>query len=135
MRSGYDNPADGTTALVLARATTDEGIRVCEVCGDPIFGDRGWDWSLHHRRGRDGKPDSHQPQNLLLVHGRDNVSSCHGRIHRNREGESRTKGWLISRNGIVTDPLVVPALLCGESAWVHLGEDGRYEDSPPERVA
>ena len=123
------NPDGQTVDLVLRRASVDGFIRVCEVCGDPISGERGWDWSLHHRRGRDGKPDSHTPQNLLVVHGRDNAAGCHGRIHRNREGESRFNGWLISRNSIESDPLVIPALLCG--AWVYLGHDGAYHDSPP----
>jgi len=122
-------PSDVVDA-VLSRATTDEGVHVCEVCGDPITGERGWDWSLHHRRGRDGKPDSHLPQNLLLVHGRDNVTACHGRIHRNREGESRYNGWLISRNGIVSDPLVIPVLLFGQSAWVYLTDVDSYSESP-----
>lgn len=129
MRRKYDNPADEAVALVLARATVDF-FRVCELCGDPITGERGWEWSIHHRRGRDGKPDSHLPQNLMLVHGASNVDACHGRIHRNREGESRTKGWLVSRNGVQTDPLRVPALLCGESAWVYLTDSDCYSDSP-----
>jgi len=115
---------------VLERASL-QGFLGCEVCGDSITGERGWDWSLHHRRGRDGKPDSHMPQNLLLVHGASNVDACHGRIHRNREGESRLRGWLIGRNSIPSDPLLVPALLCAESAWCYLDDLGGYADNPP----
>lgn len=131
-RRKVDNPERDTVDLVLVRASS-RGFLRCEVCGDPVIGDRGWDWALHHRRGRDGKPDMHSPQNLLVVHGNDNVTACHGRIHRNRAGESRSNGWLISHSAIpMPDPLHVPTLLFGETRWVYLTNDGRYADNGPE---
>lgn len=104
----------------------------CEVCGFPLTGERGFDWSVHHRRGRDGGDDSHTAPNLLVVHGASNVDRCHGRIHANRGNESRTNGWLITRNGIDRDPLRIPVLVEGESRWTYLGVDATYRDDPPD---
>lgn len=123
------NPDAPTVELVLARAMS-RGHLYCEICADRVTGERGVDWALHHRRGRDGRPDAHSPQNLLVVHGRDNVTACHGRAHRNREGESGNFGWLISRNGINRDPLRVPLLTDNGSRWVYLSADGQYVDEP-----
>ena len=108
---------------------------LCEVCGQGLGPARGIDYSLHHRRGRDGKPDSHQPQNLLLVHGGSNVDACHGRIHRNLGGESYRNNWLLPRNAKPTpDPLLVPVLLFRDR-WVHFTASGEYADSPPMEAA
>jgi hypothetical protein len=89
---------------------------------------RGLNWSLHHRRYRDGSPDSHLPPNLLLVDGASNVDGCHGRIHGDK-AESMTSGWAITRHGDV-DPATVPVLIDGGSRWVYLTADG-YSDNPP----
>lgn len=123
-----------TVQLVLQRARRD-GVVCCEVCGGPVAGERGRDWALHHRRGRDGRPDSHSVQNQMVVHGADNVTACHGRIHRNASGESRAAGWLVSRNGINYDPLLVPVLIDlgatpdGGARTVYFGADGGYHDT------
>jgi hypothetical protein len=122
------NPSADVVEAVLGRASAD-GVLRCEVCGDPITGERGMDWALHHRRGRDGRDDCHTPQNLLVVHGADNVTLCHGRIHRNEGGESYVNGWLIHRNGFA-DPLMVAVLVARESRWVYLDSEGWYEDHP-----
>lgn len=119
---GPDKP---TVELVLER---DRGCCVC--CGVRLYGERGVDWSIHHRRGRDGKPDSHQPQNLITVCGGNNHTGCHGLIHQ-RRSESEPKGWWLSRVGGV-DPLTRPVLVDRESRWVYLTADGRMSDSPPE---
>jgi hypothetical protein len=121
------NPAAMAVDLVIARATVD-GVGCCEVCGDPTGGWRGIHWALHHRRGRDGAEDSHTPQNLMVVHGRDNVTACHGRIHANKGQESRHNGWLITRNGIQRDPLQIPVLVRGRR--VLLTADGEYSEAP-----
>ena len=117
-------PDAETVALVVYR---DRG---CIVCGGPLSGERGIDWSIHHRRGRDGKPDSHQPQNLIAVCGGDNVTGCHGRIH-SRRSEAQPNGWWLSRVA-GEDPLTVPLLMEHESRWVYLTESGAYTDNPPE---
>lgn len=124
----FTGPMPDVTAAVLERATLVE-VPCCEVCADPIVGRRGVDWALHHRRGRDGRPDSHMPQNLLVVHGADNVSACHGRIHRNEGGESVTNGWLITRNGFA-DPRMVAVLVGRGSRWVYLSAEGGYTEEP-----
>ena len=119
-------PPPEVVELVLFR----DGNR-CVCCGWPsACGIRGVTWSLHHRRGRDGRPDSHQPQNLITVCGGDNVTGCHGRIHQNR-GEAQENGWWLSRIA-GTDPLTVPVLVDHRSRWVYLAADGTYSDDPPE---
>lgn len=105
----------------------------CVVCGEMTAGSRGMDWSIHHRRGRDGKADSHQPQNLILVCGGDNQSGCHGLIHQ-RRSESQPAGWWISRI-VGTDPLTVPLLVDGQSRWVYLTAFGEYSLHPPMEAA
>lgn len=126
---GMSNPDAATVEMVLARASA-RGHLYCEVCSDRVTGTRGLDWALHHRRGRDGKPDSHTAPNLLVVHGPDNVTACHGRIHRNRAGEAQDFGWLIKRNGVNTNPLRIPVLVDRESRWVYLTAAGTYADEP-----
>lgn len=117
-----------TAAIVIARATIG-GVLSCELCGEPLTGQRGYDWALHHRRPRDGRPDSHTAQNQLAVHGTSNVDACHGIIHANADGQSTTNGWLISRNARpVIDPLTVPVLVDNGKRWVYLTADGRYLD-------
>jgi hypothetical protein len=131
-RTAPKGPDIDTVLLVLRRATRD-GQPCCEVCSKPAYGERSLDWSVHHRRGRDGRPDSNSPANLLLVCGADNQSGCHGRIHQ-RRSESQPAGWWISRipakGGVVADPLTIPVLIDGGSRWVYLGADGTYVDIP-----
>lgn len=105
----------------------------CVVCGQSIGGERGLEWSLHHRRYRDGRPDAHLPQNLITVCGSSNVDRCHGVIHASKT-EAMASGWSITRHGFV-DPLVQPVLVFERSRWVYLTGDGRYADAPPMEVA
>lgn len=121
MRNG---PSPETVELVVYR----DGSR-CVCCGVQVTGERGFGWSLHHRRGRDGKPDSHQPQNLITVCGGDNVTGCHGNVH-SRRSESQPNGWWLSRIA-GTDPLLVPVLVYRGSVFVYLTADGQYSDEPP----
>jgi len=122
-------PTPETVALVMARQ---EGRCVC--CGHMLTGQRGWDWGLHHRRGRDGRPDSHQPQNLIAVHGADNVTSCHGFVHSHRRA-AEDFGWWLSRTAGV-DPLLVPVHVVGAVPHrVYLTADGGVADVPPDVAA
>lgn len=114
-----------TSSILLQRATRD-GVVCCELCGEPVEGERGVGWALHHRRFRDGRPDSHSPQNLLLVHGASNTDSCHGRIHGNKT-EAMANGWAITRHGNA-DPLTEPVLIDGGRRKVLLTADGGYVD-------
>lgn len=118
-----EGPSAATVLAVLARATDVDGYTRCEPCGTVIFGERGVEWSIHHRRGRDGKADSHSVANLLLVCGGDNVTGCHGRIHQRRSW-SRPLGYWLSRTA-GTDPLTVPVAIHGGDLR-YLTVDGRY---------
>jgi hypothetical protein len=116
-------PDSATVLRVLQRASRDDGPS-CELCGRRLTGLRGEHWSLHHRRGRDAKADSHSPQNLLVVHGASNVDQCHGRIHGNRY-EAEENGWWLSRVAGV-DPLTVKVQL--HDRLVFFAADGSYSE-------
>jgi hypothetical protein len=79
----------------------------CAKCGEEIWGVRGEDFSLHHRRpagsGGDARPESHGPSNLLLLHG-SGTTGCHGEVETDRE-KAREVGLLVSR---FQDPRVEP---------------------------
>jgi hypothetical protein len=105
-----------------------EGRR-CAWCRDDLYGARGLQWAIHHRRRRDGLPDSHEPQNLVVLCGADNASGCHGWSHQ-RRSESQPAGYWLSRVA-AEDPLLVPILLHAER-WVYLTADGSYSDAPPD---
>lgn len=121
-------PDNKTVLRVLRRD------KVCVVCGAFVLGgERGWAWSLHHRRGRDGKPDSHAPQNLVLVCGSSNVDADHGRVHQERAW-ARTNGYWVSRT-VGANPLLVPVRIAwlGQLAW--LTADGQYSEEAPREAA
>jgi hypothetical protein len=122
-RARVTGPTPETVELVFNR----DGGK-CVRCMVHITGHRGFSWSLHHRRGRDGKPDSHEPQNLILVCGASNVHGCHGAIH-SRRSEAQDAGWWLSR---ITgaDPLQYAVLVGGGARWVYLTADCRYSDDP-----
>lgn len=128
------NPSEEVVQLVLKRALrwTEHGLVLCcEVCGveEPLTGQRGWDWSLHHIRGRDGERTDNSPSNLVLVSGRDNVTGCHGRIHQDRTWAKEHGLWL-PRNGVQVPSSHNPVLVDSGSRWVYLGA-GEYHDAPP----
>lgn len=113
--------------LILARDSVD-GVPCCTRCGEQLGPIRGWDYSIHHRRRRDGKPDTHSPQNCVAVCGASNYDGCHGWTHSCRS-ESQPAGFWLSR--VAGDnPLLIPILLRGER-WVYLTADGGYSDNPP----
>ncbi len=122
-RPRVTGPTPDVVELVLER----DG-HCCVVCSVRITGNRGFSWSLHHRRGRDGKPDSHLPPNLITVHGASNVHGCHGEIHRHK-GDAMDAGYSLSRIA-GADPLQYAVLLHG-SRWVYLTATGEYSDDPP----
>lgn len=118
-------PTSETVRLVLAR----DGWR-CVPCGGEIGPVRGLDYSLHHRRFRDGRPDSHTPQNLITVCGSSNVDRDHGRIHKHRTW-AKDNGYWVSRNA-GTDPLLVPVFVAAIGHRVWLTATGEYSANPPE---
>jgi hypothetical protein len=66
----HTGPDDDTVITVLMRSMRD-GRTSCEICGDPITGERGRDWCVHHRvpRGMGGTRSAHVnlPPSLLVV--------------------------------------------------------------------
>lgn len=123
----YESVPVATAYTVVVRCTRD-GKPCCEVCGDPLYGLRGESWALHHRRFRDGRPDQHDPENLLAVHGASNVDRCHGRIHGSKT-DAMVAGWSVTRHGNA-DPALIPVLIDNGARRVYLGADCYYDDPP-----
>lgn len=116
-------PDAGTVATVAAR---DFGR--CARCGEPIWGERGRDWSVQHRRARqdkDRRPDTNEPQNLLLLHG-SGTTRCHGHVESYRE-EARANGWAIRQSD---DPAEMP-VNHAVHGWVLLTDAGGIETYSP----
>lgn len=87
----------GTVQLIWDR---DEGR--CAWCGTPIWGERGVNWSVHHRepRGMGGTTSGYvsRASNGVLLHG-SGTTGCHGDVESDREHAIR-QGFLISRVGV-----------------------------------
>lgn len=66
----------------------------CAWCGIGVYGERGFHWSVGHRRprrkGGDRRPETNQPANLVLLHG-SGTTSCHGYVEGHPD-ESEAKG-------------------------------------------
>lgn len=122
-------PDDDTVITVLRRSFRD-GHACCEVSGEPITGERGVHWSVHHRvpRGMGGTRSArvNQPPALMVVCG-SATTGCHHRIESDR-AEALRSGWLVSR---YADPANVAVLIDRGSRWVYLTASGGYADNPP----
>lgn len=119
--------------LVLHRAQ-----KHCEICGAYLAGERGRDWSLHHRMSR-SLGGSRDPQvvasaaNLIAICG-DGVTKCHGGV------ESAPKHYTLApgddgrkiRRG-QWSPAEVPVVL--RYGWVLLDEHGRWVKAEPGQEA
>ncbi len=86
-----------TVALIWKR---DRGC--CAWCGLRIRGDRGSDWSVHHREPR-GMGGSRRPHvsgaaNGVLLHG-SGTTGCHGKVEADR-AKALELGFLVSRIGV-----------------------------------
>jgi len=70
----------------------------CAWCGDPITGQRGIDWSVHHRTPRSMGGTKrlwvNRAANGVLVHGH-GTTGCHAEIERERD-MARHMGFLVS---------------------------------------
>lgn len=73
----------------------------CAWCGEPITGERGMDWSVHHRepRGMGGSETRHvnSPANGVLLHG-SGTTGCHGEVESARKA-ALVSGFLVSKLG------------------------------------
>ncbi|MER7331611.1 MULTISPECIES: hypothetical protein [unclassified Micromonospora] len=116
-------PSAETVTLLFRR---DQGR--CARCGDPIRGERGRDWSVQHRRarqGRDLRPDTNQPPNLVLLDG-SATTGCHGHVE-SRRAEARVNGWAIRQTD---NPAEVP-VNHAVHGWVLLTPDGDIQTYSP----
>jgi hypothetical protein len=95
----------------FAREIGERDQWMCVCCGIPIRGERGVDWSIHHRipRGMGGSKDPriNMASNLLTVCGT-GTQGCHGEIESHRD-RARERGLLVWRS---LDPSEVPVLVC-----------------------
>lgn len=116
-------PDEATVQLVLVRDK-----HSCVVCDGPVNGERGRDWSVQHRRARGSggsrRPDTNQPQNLLILCG-SATTGCHGDVESQR-ADSIMHGWACHQ---IDDPAAVPVLWHG--AWKYLTDTGEISDLPP----
>lgn len=96
-RSSSMGPDWNTVESVLERDSWS-----CVVCGCGIFGERGWDWSIGHRRprrdGGDPRPETNRTGNLVTLHG-SGTTGCHGVVESLRT-ESYALGWLLHAEDI-----------------------------------
>lgn len=115
-------PTSKTLDLVWER---DNGH--CAWCGRVITGQRGRDWSLHHRRPRGAGGSSlvwvNLPGNLILLHG-SGVDGCHGLIESQRAGAVED-GFLVSMNGKATSSEV--EIVHAVHGRCKLNDDGSVE--------
>lgn len=124
----YTGPSSACVDAVCERAN-----HSCEICGSGVGGQRGVDYSLHHRRPRAMGGTRWQginlPSNCMLVCG-SGTTGCHGVLESHRAG-SVAAGWLVLSR---TDPATV-AVLITRDRWLYLDHVGGYSDDPPEGVA
>jgi hypothetical protein len=115
-------PSKKTVELVIAR----DGA-YCAYCANEIWGERGWDWSVGHRRpagiGGDPRPETHRAGNLVLLHGH-GTSHCHGWVEANRE-EATALGLLIPKEA-KAPPSTFP-IRHAVHGWCYLLDDGSWE--------
>lgn len=114
-----------TLHLVFTRA---EGC--CERCEKPITGQRGLDFSFHHRRPRGSGGSTVEwvnlPANIILLCG-SGVTGCHGWTESHREA-SRDLGFLVLLNGhLIASEVPIQHALYG---LVRLTDDGSVVTGP-----
>ncbi len=123
-------PTQATHDLVFQR---DEGC--CAYCAIPVFGVRGFDYSLHHRRpsgmGGDRRPETHAAGNLVLLHGHGSVG-CHFEVESARM-DSLASGLLISKNAVgIPASFVIDHAVHGR---VYLNDEGGFTRDPKQVAA
>jgi hypothetical protein len=111
-------------AVVQQIGQRDNGA--CALCGKRVWGDRGRDWSVHHRqpRGMGGgkRPHVNGTANGLLLHGH-GASQCHGWVESHRE-LARARGLIVLHGKHL--PADVPVLHAAHDSWVLLDDDGGF---------
>jgi hypothetical protein len=104
----------------------------CADCGHKIHGERGFGWSLHHRRpagaGGDPRPETHAAANLVLLHG-SGTTGCHGDLESFRAG-AQVRGFLIPKEA--PEPPEFWVIEHAVHGWVYLRDDGSIAYERPE---
>lgn len=120
------DPTKGTVATVVAR---DFGR--CAKCGIEVHGQRGMNWSVHHRCPRSQGGTSREwvnlPGNLILLHG-SGTTGCHFFVESNREWATNA-GFLVSANGILIATQV--AIDHAVHGVVYLTDNGGFRPLEP----
>lgn len=120
-----DGPSD---AAVIQVAQRDEWA--CVRCGGSCHGRRSLDWSVQHRRARgmggSRRPDTNEPQNLILLCGSaTSPGGCHLRVEQRHPADAGS-GWAIKQ---AENPLHVP-VLHWQRGLVFLLADGSWSSRP-----
>ena len=99
----------------------------CAWCGQPVQGERGRDFSLHHRRpagmGGDKRPETHAAGNLILLHG-SGCTRCHGVVESLR-ALAFDRGFLIPKGA--AQPPSKFAIQHAVHGLAYLLDDGSWE--------
>ncbi len=125
-----------TTPQAVADLVLERDGGRCVRCGAHVGeGERGRDYSIHHRRikgmGGDKRPTTDRPPNLIVLCG-DGVSQCHGYVHLEGRKDADLHGWIIPR--VLERPDWEPLLYTcadGERRWMFLTDDGQLSERRP----
>ncbi len=119
-----DTGPDKATAV----AVLDRDGWCCVRCGGALWGVRGVEYSLQHRRARgmggSRRGGTNAPQNLIGLCG-SATTGCHGWVESNR-AEAESNGWAVKFN---SDPLLVP-VAHWERGLIWLLADGGWSSRP-----
>lgn len=118
-RPGTTGPDQATVDAALQRDQFS-----CVVCGGALHGDRGTDWSIHHRLRRSQGGDN-RLSNLVSVCGH-GTAGDHGAIHAAPE-VARRAGWMLRRGD---DPTLM-VMAHAAHGHVYLTNDGGWQTRRP----
>ena len=93
---------------IVVDAILERDGHMCARCGGALWGERGLNYSIQHRRARGSggtdRPDTNMPQNGLALCGSGaGDAGCHSYVESHRD-EARDNGWAVRQN---KDPLRV----------------------------
>lgn len=100
----------------------------CASCGDELYGRRGIEYSLHHRKRRSQGGDN-RPSNLVALCGH-GTSGCHGAVH-SEIARARLVGLLL-RSDEDPEELAVEHAIHGR---VRLTDDAKTVPAPEEEAS